>query len=128
MEKVIYFIFSILILIFGVLILFNISNQNSLNVDKLNTQMEIKSFQTYINQYCSDPFRTNQFVLTHFENFKIYTKENKICSINENDEIYCEKSKCDLLDKTIFDFKHLEFEYNCRIEKNNNLINLSCGN
>jgi len=126
MNQIISYIFSIIILLFSIIIIININKTNNLEINKIKIQEEINILKEKINGYCIDPFNINTFQIKHNLNTEIYSKNFKICANNSN-YIFCEKVNCETENRNIFKKENLDFKYNCNITKNQK-IKIICTN
>ena len=120
-------IFTIVILGFGIIITISLFYNNSPNLDKISIATEVDKFYLELDQICKNPFRTTNIFLNSNKNFKFYLTEDAVCAINEGeDHIYCQKTMCENIEKTIFEVGEFEREILCEVERVENKLNLSC--
>jgi len=128
MEKIFLLIFSILIIIFGIYIISDLSKKNDFLNYQINAKNNVILINQKLNSYCKDPFSSTKFKITNQKEFNIYfTNDKKVCTKDNLTYIYCERTICEVQEKILFNFSDFESEVLCNIEKNiNNKLEVIC--
>jgi len=124
MNQIINFIFSIIIFIFTILIVYNIISDNSNNLRSQEVTTEIHLITEQINHFRKDPFISKKINIDYIEPFTYYYNKTRICA-KAGDEIYCKRTKCDIGENVILSNNSIEIEYKCQIN-NSNKIEIEC--
>lgn len=124
MNQIINFIFSIIILIFTILIVYNVISDNSDNLRSQEVTNEINLITEKINQFCLDPFISKKININYIKPFTYYYNKTRVCA-KAGDEIYCKRTKCDIGENIILNNNSIEIEYKCHIN-NSNKIEIEC--
>ncbi|NCC71211.1 hypothetical protein EOM09_06525, partial [bacterium] len=104
MNQVIIFIFSVLIFMFGVIVVFDMAGNEKEEVSIVLMQKQIFEIKSKFNEICKDPFVSNKFDIDFNGDHQIYYDLDKVCAKKNSSSIICEKVDCNVGDKILFDF------------------------
>ncbi len=128
MEQIFFLILSIIILISGIFVIYDLNQKQNEDLKSLTIKENVNILSKKFDEYCKDPFSGTNFKITNNEKFKLYSNGSKVCASDNNTTIFCEKLMCNATEMMIFNIGEFERENVCIINKNiiNNNLEVNC--
>ncbi len=127
MNQAIIFLFSILLIMTGVYILYDKFTAYSQEEELAAIKEGLSGFIININHYCKDPFISNTFEFEYRSGQRIEYDGREFCTFLRGDMVMCERTDCEVEGGGVmFEELNITTEYTCFMEKTGEMIAIDC--